>query len=458
MNVLTRIFQKDQLVEVEARIKNNSNKEIHGAVISLFFNKDRVAQRSVDIQGNENKTISIAAAPQQYGVIKAFLELEDDALHYDNKRYFGFEIGQKPSVALIGSSENVNFLNLALNSKSDSYANVQKYSPSEFSSIDLTKFELVIIGGGPLKKNDFTRIQQYVQNGGSCLIFADEATDINIFKDGISLLGFGGIKQLTYSQNQPAMFTSVDKIHPLFEGVFKGTTDNKSIVESPKIFKAYSPIAGQPIIEFPGGVFLSESRINDGKIIYCAVPPTGSWSTFPFTGLFPALIHRSTLYLSSHQGISTNVIAGEPLRLSLPKKFATGKNFKIIDPENNEYFMQAVFLPEGAVLSFDNFKQFGNYVARTAQEKTAAIISVNPLPSESYIQPVSEKEIQQILEQRINPKAFIKIITDSQKIIQYINRIKTGTELWQLFVILALLCIIAEMIVARTSKNEIVDK
>jgi hypothetical protein len=458
LTILTRIFQKDKPVEIESRIRNNSGKNIQGAIVSLFYNNERVAQRTMDINANETRTLTISAEPNQPGAVSAYLELEDDALNYDNKRFFGFIIPDKPKVAIIGKQDKSDYISTVYSSSgSEQLVKAKYYQPSEFAGVDLTNYDIVILAGGPYLKSDFNRLGQFVKNGGSCLVFADDLSGSDIFNYGMSLLGFGSVKELSYSEKQPSRFSSVDKMHPLFEGVFKGTSDSKSIVESPKIFKSLSNIQGQPLIEIPGGNFLSESRLGEGKVLYCSVSPVMSWSSFPVTGLFPALIYRSTFYLSSREGIGVNISAGNPLMLTIPGRYAAVKNFKITDPNRNEYFQQSVSLPNGAVLSLDKLNLFGNYIISSPQNNIVSIVSVNPLPSESYLKPIPNVELFKILKNRLSDPDNLRLIDDMRNVIQNVNRARTGSELWKLFIILAILCAVAEMLVARSTKKEALD-
>ncbi len=456
INVITRIYQKNKNVELEALIHNNSSKSMTGNVVSLFYNDQRVAQRTFDIPSMEYKTLPIAAAPFNYGVIKSYFELENDAIEQDNKRYFGFVVPEKPNVAIIGDLSKTLYISMILDQTKnpDSPANSDIFQPSSIPSIDLNKYDVVICCSGPYTKSDFQRLDSYLKNGGSVLMFADDKTDKTIFYDGLMNYGFGTPKLNEFSSSKPAEFTSVDRMHPIFEGVFKGTTDNKSIVESPKITKSLNIQGGQTIIDMPGGGFLSENRLGDGKILYCAVTPDNSWSTFPLTGLFPTLIYRSVIYLSSKEELGTNVTAGTTLKLSLSKKFSSGGNFRIIDPDNVEFFQQAASLPTGAILTFDYLEKPGVYTVMSPDGKPISVFSVNVDPSESNLSKLSENELESTVKTFLSENANLLIINQTGQILKNIERARIGSELWQLSIILALICIVAEMLVAKNTKAE----
>ncbi|MCX8055901.1 MAG: BatA domain-containing protein, partial [Ignavibacteria bacterium] len=61
IDVLTRFFTIGKTVELSVTVKNHSEKDVKGALISLLFNKQKVAQKSFDISANSTKTIPIAA-------------------------------------------------------------------------------------------------------------------------------------------------------------------------------------------------------------------------------------------------------------------------------------------------------------------------------------------------------------------------------------------------------------
>ncbi len=456
INVISRIFQQGKPVEIEAFIKNNSETDVKGLAVSLFFNEERVAQRTVDLLPNETKAIAISAPTQIIGAIDAYVEIEGDALDTDNKRYFSFIVPEKPKVALIGSKELTKYINFALEPKQtiEASANISQYEPADASRIDFNSFDMLIIASGPLQQNDFTRLKQYVSTGGGLLLFADPQTNEQVEQKGMLELGFSFIGSKTYSMQEPARFLNVDKNHQLFEGMFKEKELEKQAIESPNIYKSLLFQGEQQIIDIPGGSFLTENKIGDGKILYFAVSPTFAYSSFPVTGLFPALLHRSTYYLSSIESFGNNYLVGSPVTYILPNKYSNNSSFKILDPQKVEFFTQAATLPTGSVLALANTNQIGNFCILTPNSKPVAVFSINTNPSESVLISQTDDNIKEFIEESVN-EPRLEMIDESNEIQQNIKRVRTGTELWQLFVALALLTALAEMFVAKVSKNDL---
>ncbi len=457
LDIVTRIFQQNKPVEINAVVRNHSSKDVKGAVISLTFNRQKVAQRAFDILAGQAKTISIAAPSQITGAIAATVELENDALTFDNKRHFGFIIPDKPKVALIGNAESKSFINILFSADENaSQVSINSYNPSDIAGLDLSRYDCIMLTSGAYSANDVSRMVQYANQGGSMMIFANEAMEPSAFANFIAQFGFTNLSAKNYSLQRPGSFTNSDKGHPLFEGVFKlEATSTAESIESPKIIKAYPALGGISLIEMTDGYFLSESKVGDGKVLYVAVPPNMAWSNFPVTSLFPALLYRSVFYLSSSVSLGLNAELGSKASVVLPKKFSANPNFKIIDPSGNEINTQLPILPSGAVLPTADWSEPGVYSVYNAQNKLVSVISLNVPMSESFAPGKDKVGIESEFRARFPISKNVTVFDDVSETGSGIKRARIGTELWQLFLLLAIMCAIAEMIIQKASKHDI---
>jgi len=453
LNIITSIYSKNKIVELETIVKNYSNAEVRDAVVSMMYDSVRVAQRSINIPAKENRSVPIAAPVQQYGPTSVTLELENDANEWDNKRFMGFNIPDKPKILINGSTESVRFINTALKSVSENeeFAKIDLNDNQRMATIPIESYDLIIISGIELTPNDISRLNDYISKGGNALLFPNN--DANNTSDLLKVLGLGGTTLREFPRSAAQKFTNVDKNHPLFEGVFKlNDNDNKSI-ESPNIFKIMPAISGISLIGTAAGAFLTEQRIGDGKLLYLAVIPEMAWSNLPFTGIFPAIVYRSVIYLTSSQDISTFVNTGDPISINLNLKFQSD-NFKIIDPNGNVSFISPIKLPGSISLNFPGFTMPGVYTIYDSKNKLAKQIAVNFDRSESELKIADSDKIKNFLNTVLGKDTSKNIIDNHVDLKSEFVRASMGTELWQLFLILAILFAIAEMIVQRTLKKE----
>jgi len=451
----SRIFRIGKSVDVEVFVKNNNDNEVQGAIVSLYFNDKRVAQRTIDINPYEIKMLEMSAPVETKGFVSARIELEPDILEPDNSRYFGFIVPEEPRIALAGNINEMKFIELALSLKFSSNdknekAKVNFVSPN---SIGISNYDVVILSLTDNDVKSLSVVKDYVANGGSCFLFAGDISSEK-FNSIMQEFGFGKIESKVFEKNNPIRFSSIDKLHPLFEGVFKGTTKRKEIAESPNIYKQMTASGGQTIIETPIGAFLSEVRYGNGRILYCAVSPDLEWSNMPVTGFFPTLIYRGAYYLSSKEEFGNAIMVGEGFRLEIPRIYSDERNFKVIDPNGKEFYLQQASLPQSAFLDLPSLIMPGGYKISDPNGKPLATLSVNVIPSESFVISLSEEEISENLSSMIEGDNDVLYYDRELNIVEIIEEAKTGTELWQLFLVLSILTALIEMLVSRNKKAD----
>ena len=466
--LVSRIFESGKPVEVEARVRNSGSEEVREVIVSLQMNGERVAQRTVTIPAGESRIVPIAAAApaerdaQTGGLVRCTVEVEGDVLDADNRRHFGIVLPPAPRLAVIGSNDETAFLTLALRADK-STQNLTELPVSALSAIALNEFDAVFLIGIPrFSASDAARLQAFVREGGGVFLFAGENSDLaNYNTTVLSALQFGKIVQSEYAAATPAEFTTVDKSHPLFQGVFKknDTDGSNRLVESPRIARAMplvrESLAAQSVIDLVDGTFLAESKLGSGKAFYIAIPPSAAWSNFPVTGVFVPIVFRAASYLTSRSLESAAAVVGQSVTVRVAGKIPSGAALTITDPSKTESLRQAAQMPSGAVLSLETVRQPGVYAIsyKPSNGGSAGTIlstlAVNTPASESVMATLSESEISSALQQYVSDNDQIRIIADYRRASMDALRAGTGTELWRLFLLLAVLAAVAEMLIAR---------
>ncbi len=452
INIITKVFELGKPVEVEALVKNHSKEDAQNIVVSMLYNGKRVAQRNITIPAGEIRNVNISAPAQSPGLYRMTIEIEKDALEADNRRFSAFIIPTAPRIALFAEKAVSNFLNTAFK-MSENTKNVYVFNPEQISSVDFADYDVIFASLPFFRQSDIARLQKYIEQGGAAFLFPGADPADMAFINDIKTLGIDLGEPKDY-KNKPAKFQTVDKLHPLFEGVFQGSTDSRAIVESPDIRRAIPAKNGFPLIEMEGGSFLSEIRTGHGRFFYCAVSPDFRWGNFPTTGIFFAIVHRAAAYLSAKESFGANIVAGENYMLKLPGKYASGGNFRISDPNNNDFFIQAATLPSGAVLTLEGLNTSGVYAVHAQDNSVVTFVTVNNAPSESLLHILKNEEIEQGLSPRMHDDTKIHFIEDSRNIREQLKRARTGAELWKFFVMLAIVTAIAEIFVAKNAKSD----
>ena len=442
---ISRVYAKDKPVELQTKLYNSSVTDAKGIIVSVLFNGERVAQRTVDIGAGSYINVSLQGIPHTTGLIKGEIQIENDVLESDNHRYFSFIISSAPKVALIGNQLETDFISLSI---APHASLLKSYSANQSASVHFEDFDLLILAA-TLSQTEMQRIDAYIQNGGSVLFFPSSTESIAVQQQFFSGMGLGPIIFQEFSESNPGICISADRQHPILQGVFKGFNSENGLGDSPKIIKALCSQAGQSIISMQGGSFLNEIRRGEGKVMYCAVPPSPAWSSFPFTGLMPTIIYRSAQYLSAKEVFTLEKTAGQEAIILIPTKSSASSIFTIKDPNGIESDMQAADLPGGMSLQFGKPEMTGVYGVFSKDKNPITSLIVNQSSKEGHLIYKNVQESMPALKKRLNYPESLIVLNKNASIANSVAKARIGTELWRFFILLALLCAITEMIVAK---------
>ena len=442
---ISRVYAKDKPVELQTKLYNSSVTDAKGIIVSVLFNGERVAQRTVDIGAGSYINVSLQGIPHTTGIIKGEIQIENDVLESDTHRSFSFIISSAPKVALIGNQLETDFISISI---APHASLLKSYSANQSASVHFEDFDLLILAA-TLSQTEMQRIDAYIQNGGSVLFFPSSTESIAVQQQFFSGMGLGPIIFQEFSESNPGICISADRQHPILQGVFKGFNSESGLGDSPKIIKALCTQAGQSIISMQGGSFLNEIRRGEGKVMYCAVPPSPAWSSFPFTGLMPTIIYRSAQYLSAKEVFTLEKTAGQEAIILIPTKSSASSIFTIKDPNGFESDMQAADLPGGMSLQFGKPEMTGVYGVFSKDKNPITSLIVNQSSKEGHLIYKNLQESMSALKKRLNHPESLLVLNKNESIANSVAKARIGTELWRFFILLALLCAITEMIVAK---------
>jgi hypothetical protein len=458
LQVLTKIFEMNKPVTITASLTNHSSENGVNVSSNLYFNDKKVAQKGIDIKSNSSGNFSFNGQIKEYGFNSGRLEIEDDDFLKDNFRYFNFFVPEKIKVLMV--SENPNdlfFVNLVLSQTVDDNSepvfSITQTSTQFFNSYKPENYDILIISS-PEKIFNLNPLKNFIQNGGRVVILPGINSSVISFSKAIESLGLNTINGVTGSKDTKSSFTrfrEIDFNHPIFSGIFSEKVQKK--IESPKIFQSfnYKPtLNGKEIISLENNYsFLIEEKIGNGVVLLFTSAIDLSWSELPLKPIFVPMINRIALYANSNNS-NLDFLAGEEIQFK-PFKRITGQ-LKIQTPDGKEI----VYSSENFVTDFVNLGKFetaGNYKV-FEDDKLIGIISINIDARESNLSKLEEKQLEKFAEVSF-PASRLKILGSEKNPAEVISQERYGTELWKLFLILSIICLVLEMIIARSSKNEL---
>lgn len=470
VQVVSRIVEAGQPVEIEATATNYGTEAVAGVVAGLFLEGERVAQASADLPPGVPTLLRFTATPQQRGWLAGQVQIEADAFEYDNTRYFTLHVPARRRVLVVrGDGQATPYLDAALSAQvvQDRMAlEVQTLPETALAAADLGTFgAVVLVGVQTLSSGETAALARYVEAGGGLLLFPHEqqqTADLNALLAALGGGRFAAMSGTPGAGTTIATFDQVDLEHPLFEGVLAQPQGQRTpTVERPTIYAAmgYTPGTGteQTLVGLTTGTpFLQELRHGDGSVLVQTVAPDLRWSDLPVRGLFLPLLYRTLAYLSASgavQGEAFTLGEGGELRLG---GVGGTTAVALVSPDGETFTPLQRTLPGAILVQTGTEMQTPGVYEVKAGDVLLRRIAFNLDARESDLTPFSASEAQARLQQALGREVAVLDGSSPQRLTEALTAQRTGAEVWNVFLVLALVCLVAEMLVARQWRPETV--
>ncbi len=449
-----QIFEAGKSFEVVATVANLGAHDARTQLVHLYLNGKRVAQQTVDVPANSQRSVTLRAVPDSAGFMSGKVMLEDDALVLDNARYFTFLIPRQRRILAVSERvDDLVFLRAVLQDEGAG----QTWKESEtknFSAERLENYEVVMLANvARFPEGTVARLLQFMNSGGGVIVFPGSETDLRHYNETLfaqtNLGAFGETLGSLEARDNFFKLGQIDFSHPLFANVFEQNAKGPQI-ESPQFRFAVQlrPRAGtKSVLDFSTShPFLAERQIGRGKMLVFASSPDPRWSDFAFKGVFAPLLHRSAAYvMQSNEAQQERARIGEELtttlRVPAEEVFVEMPNTERLQAQvqvvgqNYQVRVSETTLP--GFYTLQNNKQVLQKwaVNFSAEEMSAPVLTPEQLSS------------------ALGVKEMVELAKDADLRASIANA-RYGSELWRWFLLAAIIAMIVEMLLARSSVAE----
>mgnify|MGYP006285499957 CR=1 FL=1 len=467
VTVTSRIAEEGQPVQLEATLVNYGTEPLTDYVASVYLEEQRVAQATTTLEPGLETTVSFTVTPQQRGWLRGAVETEEDDFPADDRHHFTLNVPQERRVLVVrGNGQQTRYVDLALSSEmiADRIAfRTTGIDEGTLASAELGRYEAVLlVGPRTLSTGEVDALSRYVERGGGVLLFPSEQAGPEAYTPLLTALDAGtiqGVSGTPGGQQSIASFARVDLEHPLFEGVFNRERRPDAQVEQPQIYYTMnlrpSGRSGQTLIELTSGIpFLHEVRHGGGALLWMAVAPTPRWSDLPVRGLFIPFLYRSVYYLSAGTSVSgEQLVAGAPGELRI-SGLAPGTSLRLVGPDGTERAPEQRSLFGATLLQVGRTLHTPGVYDVQAGERLVRRVAVNVDPAESDLRIASVDSAASHLQSVLGATVQSVSGTGAADVAQTLRTRQAGTEIWNVFLLLALIFLVTEMLVASQWRPE----
>ncbi len=469
VEVESRIVEAGQPVQIAATLRNFSDETLSSYVASLFLGETRVAQATAEaLPAGASAVVRFTATPQQRGWLPGRVEIEGDDFEGDDVRFFALHVPRVRRVLIVqGEGERTDYVELALSSELTEGRvafDAETIPEGRLPGTALSAYDaVVLVGPRDLSSGERSALQRYVEGGGGLLFFPNARPQAAEYDALFEALGGGAVTGFsgTRGGERPvASFERVDLEHPLFEGVFDEGREEATL-EEPSVTYAmdYAPRSGteQTLIELSNGrPFLQEIRHGRGAAFVMAVAPDLAWSDLPTRGLFVPLLYRALYYLTAGESVAgEGLVAGRPGELRIAGA-PPGEPLRLVGPDGTETTPEQAERFGAVLLETDASLRAPGVYDVVAGDSLVRRVALNPDRAESDLSTLVPDEAAERLGDALGQSVQVFRAGEggAQGVAEALRTERAGLEIWNVFLLLALGFLVAEMLVARQWQPE----
>ncbi len=449
-----QIFEKSKIVNFVSEVAGSAGSNQQSITASLFINGIRSAQRNAELTDGESIALNFEALLSQSGLLEITVEIDDDDISQDNRRFSSLLIPEKIKILLLSdTNSDFVFVRTALRGSSSGVIDITEAVHSRINSFNLNDYDAVFLSAAG--DMNVKKIKDYLNAGGNVILFPSSSLSLEGFKNITGNLGINlnsTMIDISAADIGAAVFDKIDFAHPVFSDLFEM---RKQQIESPDIFryiKFTSIFPGAKIISLiDDSVFLCEFNLENGKVMLFNTAPVTGWSSFPLKGIFAPLMNKIVFYLSSQNKTGKNYKAGEMIDLTISSE--KRGSITVIRPDGSKDFLQTDTLITKRNLTYAQTNLTGIYKFYSGDELfDFAGINIDPLESQTEYIDIN------VLAEIIKNKGFLGKIIEilpGENYSEQIYQSRFGIELWKYFLAAALIMALVEMLISRSSKKEL---
>lgn len=382
--------QPEQFVATFTNRNGASARTRRAREVRLVINGETRDSRQVTAEPGGTGSVQFNVVIDTPGRYSGYVELDEDDVAADNRRYFTLDVPEAFGVTAVGLTESRYFIEQVLKPSGGLVTPVDlRTASADVLNSDFYETGVLIVDGGvELTSARLSSLQRYVSSGGGVLIFLGEGLDPAVYGHGFFSDVFGC--SITARRGMPDRKTSfhrldqVDYEHPVFR--FDGRSAESMSIGAVRFYASYAVEAdrgARVIARFMDGTpAILEGRSGSGRALLVASDVNTGWSNLALRSAFVPFMHRSVRYL--HPAVTVaegGFLAGQPVVQPLIR-FPANADLYLEYPTGRSETVNSRIGRNGITVEVPDAKQPGVYTLRDGGA-VVQTFAVNPDTRES---------------------------------------------------------------------------
>jgi len=440
------VFQVGYNMGLTVRIRNNGKEDIVKLPVRLYINNEQRALGAVDIKPNSYTDFTLHYTLQHARIQTGMLEIYDTPITFDDRFYFVYEVA--PSASVIAIQDKVKNRYLQALYGSDSLFCYEAMHVNQINYAAFTSTQLIILDQlETISTGLAAELEKYVQNGGNLMVFPAEKMDISLWSPFFNSLNIPNYQEL---QTNELKVGSISRESIYFKGALQKNESDQW--EMPVISHYYTfenkNVSAEQIMRLENNApFLTAYQVGKGRVILSAVALNDFYGNAHRNAIFFIPLHN--LGLMGQLKRAPYHFIGNDETVTIPQKAIGTEDIFIL----KQRVGGAELIPEQRNMGNETqlflhsqIEQAGFY--DVMKGKTVySTLAFNYERNESNLEYYSEKELDKIAAQS-DGRIFV-VSAHTKDLTRSISDTLSGKTLWRYFILIALVCFLAEVLLLR---------
>lgn len=420
------------------RVVNYSERSYENITLRINRNGSYVPV-SFSIGPYERKVLVWEFTESQPGWVQMKIEIEDEPVVFDDVYYIAYKVERKAKVLCVKETEEPSvLLPVFFNQENVEYTekNLSAFDFNEAMSIDL----LILFHFKHLPESMIALVKGMLSEGKSVVIIPSPSADIDSYNNMMQALGTDELLpyDTTYMPVRQFYFQ-----HPLFQSMFEAIPDR---VATPAV-RGYFPLQSRRSFALAEYInkyaFLTETSYERGRLFVFSAPFQKESNTFLFHSLFAPLFHVMAMQAASDRERNIFMGSGECLTV---KDLIDTRNKIYLEAGEEEIIPEILPVRNTYRFCFPQFPQQAGIYPMMYRDSVLFYLAVNYQRNESNPECWSEEELEKFADQHSRISLMKETLPD---VTAYLREKNEGISIAKYFLILALICVVAEIMILK---------